>query len=127
MTFISRLKYLIRYSKEELYEFYSATIPIIWGLFQFFPQRSAFNVTNHVILNLFFPQQYFGIVALFIGIGYMIGIFGEFDTPKRVFNLMLVAFWSYVTILYFGNNYTSTSVVVYGSYSIFNCLTFLRQ
>lgn len=127
MSFFGKLKYLVRYSPEELYEFYSATVAMLWGLFQFFPQHSAFGITNRVILNIYANQEYFGIVALFFGLGYMITIFNELEVLKKNFNILLAVGWMYVTILYFANNPTSTSVVIYGSWAIFNALTFLRQ
>lgn len=125
--FLNRLGYLIRYSTEELFEFFLATITTFWGACLFFPSKSNFNFSNHIVLSIFARQEYFAWIATILGLCYMFSIFNELTTAKKFTNLLISCGWTFITILYIANNFTSTSVVIYGCFAFFSGLTFLRK
>lgn len=125
---MNRLKYLIRYSAEEFFEFFLGTSLTLWGISLFFPARSSFNGTpNRIILNIIAKQEIFAVIALILGLFYLVTLFQAHPTLQKWTNLAITFFWTFVATVYFANNFTSTSFVLYGLLAIFSGLTFLRK
>lgn len=128
MKFFRWLKYQFRYSAEEFFEFFLGTTLTLWGISLFFPAHSNLNgITSKVILNIIAKQEYFAVIALITGVTYLFSIFREKPKLQKWTNLAITFFWTFISTVYFANNFTSTNFVLYGSLAIFSGLTFLRQ
>lgn len=128
MRFITRIRFLLRYSAEEFFEFFLGTTLTLWGISLFFPTHSNLNPTpSKIVLSLVANQHYFALVATLIGATYLTAIFLERLTLQKWTNLAITFFWTFIATIYFANNFTSTNFVLYGLLAIFSALTFLRK
>lgn len=125
--FSDRLEYVIFHSTLELVEFFFATATTLWGVSLFFPNKSNFNFSNHIVLSIFARQEYFAIVATILGLTYLVSIFNEFNSIKKIINLLISCGWTFITILYMANNFTSTSVAIYSCFALFTAIIYLRK
>lgn len=147
MPILSRLKHILIDSNTDFYELYIALQTFVWGIVMFVPIHSTLGVQNRLILTLIARQEVFAIVAVLLGVLYIIDMLFLDYVPKLsgliilplsnpitlqrfirlAINLLVTAFWIFVTSIYLINNPTSTSTISYGMLSIFSAFTYLRQ